>query len=466
MSTQDSQLQAFDGPLSKAVAAILLFGGTLAAYISASRARSKSMKNISEAHNLEWLFWFIVRLPANIHVWISRSILLIATFEFANIMYKYLYPAGSEPRYVVTILNYINTYFRPIAAFAVVLYILFQSRGIEQLLLWATGLVPQWKNTLDWANAGWQVEFEPKDAPIISMQLPEAARVASTVVGELSTKQRSDRLALRPTNLNASVAANVLLFGHVIEEYCAESLHTSYSWSGFYQALSNIASQPNSPLLPERVRNAPRSDALFAAILSMNQFLPNGEEIPNDTALEARIQRAFQILRNNRDGDAANIARGFCGTDYSRILLNSKEFLDSLPMRRQFAKLFIIWGIKENATYPEIFEIPFSRGMFIMLADDGVIILPQDRINLANDRVSICFEYIEKHIIKSTIKYINETNDLTRAAWRETELAEIAARHLNWKWWLTYRIDTQLYADSRTHASTAWKLSGNELVKS
>ena len=86
--------------------------------------------------------------------------------------------------------------------------------------------------------------------------------------------------------------------------------------------------------------------------------------------------------------------------------------MDSLPMRRQFAKLFIIWGIKENATYPEIFEIPFSRGMFIMLADDGVIILPQDRINLANDRVSICFEYIEKHIIKSAIKYINETNDL------------------------------------------------------
>jgi hypothetical protein len=287
---------------------------------------------------------------------------------------------------------------------------------------------------------------------------------ANTLIDELTHSQRSDGLAIRPTNLSDDSAANVLYFGHVVEEYCSEKLQLFFRWTVFCEALAQVARTNAAPFSPDSVRAYAAHGAFFAILLSANHYLPPEGQIPNEAGLEAAVDDAFNTLRSHWDGDARNSANGFAGTDYSRVLRNSAIFLEIEGMRRQFAKLFILWTIKPGATHPDVFRIPFSTGIFIKYIDEGIIRTEGQRFDSTSELVSICFEAFQRKIVKRVFLLLTQTKDAARVAWRQAELTDIESRKLNWTWWVYYRVDVQTYVDSRGYKSDSWKRSDKEIV--
>jgi hypothetical protein len=459
----------FGNPLLKGVMAALGALAAIARYIKESGERSARAATIGNRYDLHGPIYFTInRFPHALHRIVAIAILVVAFLEVCVLFDQYTLNRAVMaylPTVVQATVDLFSRHFVGLVLVALGFWALFEFRAIERLMAWLFGLIPPFRNTLGWANAQWQISVNADDRRVLAPSEPQVDVAASRLIAELAGGPRNDSLALRPVRLSEDNVANVLYFGHVIEQYLSANGGVSLPWTRFYEALAEVAETKAAPFSPEGIKKFNRQTSYFAIILQANARLGDFRaEIPNDAGLEHAVETALTTLRDCYQSDARKLAAGCFRSHYARVLRAAASFLPRESMRRQFAKLFVLWNIVPAATHPEVFRIPFNAKMFMRYLDDGVIRVDGDHFDYTTEPVAICFEAVQKQILVRVLMFLNQTKDATRSQWREGEKADVNARHLDWAWWVYYRADQQAYHDARDYESEKWKVEGNEVV--
>jgi len=455
----------FDNPFAKGAVAALTAGGAILLYVKRAGERERRTKVIASRYHFGGLFALIARRPYQCHLLIATSIMIAALLGTVFLLAQGFSGTTSVlPDWMSAVMAFFSHYIVLIFVAAALLYLAFELRFLERSIGWIAGWIPAWRQTVDWPNAQWQIRADGDERPVLAESKNDAEAYANALLHTLTTSARSPSLALRPTNLQAASAANVLYFGHVVEAYCAATLHRSFSWTSFYEALANVAQDQTAPFTPHALAARPANTSFFPILLAANRHLDANNQIPNDAGLEVAVDNAAALLIKHWNGDAACLAEGAWGTDYARVLKQSRKFLTTEGMRRQMAKLFILWKIKPKATHPFVFRIPFNSGIFLRYLDQGIMLSEGNRFGAEDELVHLCFEAVQKDIVARVFTLLERTHDANRMHWREQEKQDIAARNLDWTWWIYYRSDTQSYADARGFVSAKWQRQGTDVV--
>lgn len=470
MATQGQQIDLLDAifgnPAVKGALALLTAGAAIVRYVKESGERLSQARAIRGRYGFRGpVFWLISCFPYLMHRLVAIVMLVASIAEVGVLADQYFFNRG-----LVTLVPFLrpaldflsqNFVFMFLAAFC--FYILFELRAIEQLLAWSIGLVPRFRNSIEWANACWQIKTNADERKVLAASDSDVAKAASDLIDNFAKAERNKNLALRPHSLGEDNAANVLYFGHIIEQYLA-STRRSLPWTKFYEALARVAETNEAPLSPEGVSEFGSGRSFLAELRKANAHLEAPDKIPNDTELEHAVEQALGILRSRYQSDARNVARGVFHATYFRILRECSSFLASEGMRRQFAKLFILWNIVPGSSHPEIFQIPFNAKMFTRYADMGVIRFEGARFDYTTEAVQICFDAIQKRILSRVLSLVQSTRDPARVAWRDQERVDVQSRGIDWNWWIYYRADQQAYHDARGHTSENWKIEANQEI--
>jgi hypothetical protein len=453
--------------LVKGVLAASAIVATMVKYIKEAGLRRSEARVIAERYELHGpVFWIINRGPHLLHYIVAMMILVVACVEIGVLVDQYTFAGGilsAMPEPVQAVVGFLSHYFVALFLLAVAFYyIMFELRSIENFFAWLIGLIPRLRNSIEWANAQWQIKSNADERRILAPSSSDVEDAANRLIGELMSTKPNKNLALRPAVLSEDSAANVLYFGHVVEQHSKDAL----PWTVFYEALGQIAETPAAPFSPEGIKDLPAATSFFPVLLQANEILDGGSQIPNEPGLEQAVDAALETLRSKYEGDARKLAGGLFGTAYGRVLQRSNIFLTTEGMRRQFAKLFILWNVIPGASRPDVFRIPFNSRMFIRYLDDGVIRADGTRFDFTAEPVPACFEAIQRKILSRVLALVNGTKDAPRVAWRTAEKADIEARKLDWTWWVYYRADQQAYHDAVGYVSTNWKTEANKEIVS
>lgn len=463
----DSLSAVVENPFVKAVLAVMTLYGFIAKYIKSANKRRLENAAISNRFKFGWIFWSVQRMPFIFHALVAYAALIGAAIELATLIDQFVLNGENLARLplrVQSVVGYFSSHFVWFFLVAFLLYVLLDVRTFEHAIAWFFGLFPRMRRTIDWANAEWQLKPE-SERRILAPSAAELRQTATRIVDELVGAARGNSLALRPEGLSDEDAANILYFGHVVEEYCATYMKLSFPWTLFYEALGKVALESGAPFSVGSLKQYASDNGFFPTVRRANAYLAPEHQIPNDPGLEQGVESGFKTLRRHFHCDARRLARGFRSTDYSCVLHRSNRFLESSGMRRQFAKLFILWRIKPHATHPDMFRVPFNTNIFVRYMDDGVIRVDGSRFDRTSELVDICFEQIQWELVKRVYDFLTTTQDASRVAWRNKEKADIDKRHIDWTWWVYYRADVQTYHDSRTYNSPGWKRQGDEVFK-
>jgi hypothetical protein len=458
-----------DSPVVKGLLAAITVGAMIMSYIKEAGERLAHAAVIAKRYDLKNpVFFFVNRLPHILHSIVAYGALIAAGIELLFLIDQDVASGSifqSAPQWLIGALQFLSKHFVVIFFIGLILFVLFELRAIENLLAWLLGLFPRVRRSLGWANAKWQITRQESERGILAPSQRQLEATANRLLAQIVDSARGNSLALRPATLADESAANTLYFGHVIEAYFAQNYNKSFPWTVFYEALACVAEANGRPLSPNSIKRFNGLNGFLPILLPANQHLPATDQIENVAGLEEEVEAAFKTLREKFDGDALNCARGVIGTDYSRVLRRSKAFLKSESMRRQFAKLFIVWGVKKGATHPEFFRVPFSTRILVKYLDDGVVLREGGRFNTSSELVEICFDAIQHRVQQRAYELLERSKDPGRQAWRESERQDINTRKLAWKWWIYYLIDVQAYHESRRYVSSEWKREGQEIVK-
>lgn len=462
--------QVFGSDALKAALALVTVLTTIVKYIKEAGQRRARAASVSERYRLSDLpFWIVVRIPAILHQAIAIGALVVAVIEIAFLTDVYAAEGNvllALPAVLSTPIEFISSYFVPLFIVAFAFYIAFELRALEFTVAFFTGLFPSWRETLGWSNAQWQIKSNDSERRILVPSGPNIDSAASRIIDEICSEKRNNSLALKPIGLDEDVAANILFFGHVFEAYGSAHGERYGAWTAFYEALADISKADDAPFTPATILAWPEKSSYHSVLLRANDLLDEDLQISNSAGLETAIETALSELRGKWKGDARNFATGMFGTDYDRVLSAAAAFLDTDGMRRQFAKLFILWNLKPGATRPSFFRVPFNANMFIRYLDDGVIRSEGDSFRYQTGPVQICFELVQREILSKVLALVDQSKDAKRAAFREKEKASITSRDIDWIWWIHYLADTQAYRDAREHQSTSWKVvPGEEITR-
>jgi hypothetical protein len=446
----------------KIVLTVTLILTTLSSYINGARKNLATANTLKRRYGFGGRFWRILGLPSLIHLIVASGALIVSLLEALLLAQQHVmggsYPTWVSPA-VANVLDGISAFFWLIFLVVSLLYIAFKLNWLESLAGLLSGASANARESLDWINAKWQQRRDPAERNIIAPSGAAIKRAADRLVMEVTQRARSNSLAIRPRGLSDANAPNVLYFGHVIEEY-----DVRIPWTPFYEALAALAETKDAPLSPESIRNFVGGNGFFSVLLRANDQLPSESRIPNTPGLEQAVEKAFATLRTEFHSDALGFAVGK-QTDYDNVLKSSAKFLSKDGMRRQFAKLFILWNLKRSATHPPAFKVPFSDRIFMKHADEGIIRTRGARFDTGSTEVQNCFEDIQGLLIRKVASLIEATKDAERVKWRAAERKDIVARNLDWTWWLLYRADVQTYHDASGYASANWTKEDRELVR-
>jgi hypothetical protein len=456
----------FGNPVVRAALALLTVVTAIVRYVKESGERQARAATVSNRYDLHGpVFWLINRAPHAFHRLVAVCILIIAILEVAVFIDHYTLSGSAMallPDEVQAAVGAVLRHFVALFLGALLLYILFETRALERFVSWLLGLFPATRQSLGWANAQWQISGDADERRILTPSENHVENAASQLLDELVAGNRNPNLALRPTTLTDDNAANVLYFGHVVEEHLA-SAGISLPWTTFYEALAAVAETVEAPFSPEGIEQFNPQKPFLTVLLQANAHM--GAKIPNNAALEHTIEKAFKTLKNRWAGDARNMAKAFlCAPSYWRILRSSASFLVQQGTRRQFAKLFILWNILPGTKRPEVFRIPFSTRMLVRYLDLGVARSEGDHFDFTGEPVQVCFEAIQQRILSRVFRLLEDTKDESRVKWREAEKKDVASRRLDWTWWVYYRADQQAYHDARGYESENWKIEGNKEI--
>src|SRR5262245_34396379 len=148
----------FDSPFAKGAVAALTAGGTILAYVKRASERERRAKAVATRYRFGTLFAVVAWLPFVLHLLIAYLLLIAALLGTSYLLAQGLFGAAVVlPEWANVIINFFSLYIVPIFLLAAALFLLFELRVIERLLAYIAGLVPRWRQSLDWPNAMWQI---------------------------------------------------------------------------------------------------------------------------------------------------------------------------------------------------------------------------------------------------------------------------------------------------------------------
>jgi hypothetical protein len=330
-------------------------------------------------------------------------------------------------------------------------------QAIEHLVLFVLSFFHRKRETVDWANARWPIR--EGNSNILAPSQAGLTNISNRIVGDLASAPPNRNLALRPPDLENDEAANVLYFGHIIEEYTTDTRGPRFPWTPFYEAMAKVAMSAGRPFSAKTLAgfDGMKHSFLSDVLLIMNGHVdPDCPPLMNDAVLEQRVSQALRILQQEFSSDARTIARGWFRSSYDTILTKSRSVLKLEEMRRQFAKLTMLWNVVDNLHRPDVFKVPFSGGIFVLYLNNEVLLTENDRFERKDPSVQICFECAQQRMMETVLDLIETCVDTGRAAWRDKERQTVASRGADWRTWVLYRADQHAYHLGRVAEQKPW----------
>jgi hypothetical protein len=448
-----------------AVAAIPLIESILTQFKGIKKRRDWVNEKTRQFGPLGGTHWAIDSLS----IWISTAVAVIATVSsLAFLATNGLgWAAPADP--LKGLLRWNDNHYSIVLFIWLVHTVLVYTNGITRLLWGIVWLVPAWRDRVGFTNATWHIHQGEK-APAIALAREKQRRIPGDIANSLVTSTDNANLALRPTGLTDVEAGNVLFFGHVIE--CAMT-QNNVRWSGdiwtaFYQALGAVAKLKDHPFAADAITAFSGESFYQQVVMRMDQHRPeNLPAIPQDYEIPSRVDAAQHYLASHLEGDARALGRYAFGYSYNSFLRRSRLVpqLALEEIRRQFAKLAIMWRISPKARHPKDFKIPFSRSMAIYLLDQSWIRTDAQRLAVDDIYFLNAFDVAESSLVSVAADIIDNANDAPTKFWREAKIREASKLNLDWDWYLRYRIDQHVYHLARNAVSAIWRAGDKSIER-
>jgi hypothetical protein len=420
--------------------------------------------------DLGYVHWFVDVLPNRILTIVFTFVLLSSLAYF---YYKF-FVDPSDTKLIARILRFNYDNFYLVFAGWIVFVILAYFNIIPKVFENVAGRIPAMRETIGFANASWHNELEA-EAPALAIGNTARAFV-DEVVQDLAVSPPNENLALRPPNVSDAEAANILYFGHVVEAY---QLHVPSNgprtgWTAFYEVMGLIANDADRPFSPEFIRNfdIDRESFFYKVLKRFDAYAGYAHPrmrkavtaLPNAQQLEEAIDKAFRHLKEIRKADARNIGKGWWWFSYDAALRNIGDVLQPEELRRQFAKLALVWHIWSSYRRPSTFRIPFSRGIVILFLEKNFFVTDADEFSTADPRFQTCMEQGVRELLQIAYQAIEQTHNDNVVKWRDAEQLKARQLGIDWSWYLFYRVDQHVYHLGRTHERTEWNYRGGTSI--
>ena len=428
-------------------------------YFKTSHERLKRARRLAKAYGFGTIYSAANIWPHWIYIIATLLVMLSSVAYFAVRFFNTV----ALP-YVGALLQWISANYYAVFLLWLLCVVLAFFQAIERLVLRVTGLFRGTRETVDWANANWHIREDSAQAPVLAPSQMGLTKISQKIVEDLIDEAPNTSLALRPPNLDNVDAANVLYFGHVIEEYAMDRGGPRFLWTPFYEALGDVAMSADRPFSSKALAgfDGTKQSFLNDVLLKMNYYIPLGHpELPNDATLEQRVSEALRLLQQQYRSDARSIAWGWVRFSYGAVLTNSRAILKHEGMRRQLAKLVMLWNVVDRLHRPKVFKVPLSGGIFLLYLNDEVLLTESDKFERNDPGVETCFECTQQRLMQTVLTLIDSSVDFRRKAWREAERQKIATRGADWKTWVLYRADQHSYHLGREAEQKPWKATNN-----
>jgi hypothetical protein len=405
----------------------------------------------------------------NLSIWISSAVAAAAIISSLAFLATHGMGGSKLPTALKPVLDWNDSHYGLVLLVWLLHMILVHINGITLFLWSVVWLIPPLRNRLGFTNATWHLRQGEK-APAIALTREQHRKIPGEITDSLVSSAANSNLALRPIGMPDVEAANVLFFGHVIE--CAMTENqvrwNGDIWTAFYQALSAVAKLKDRPFTAEAIRAFSGNSFFQDVVMRLDQNLPTGlPAIPRDYEIPARVDGAQRLLASHFKGDARNLGRRIIGYSYYAYLTRTRKVpqLALEDMRRQFAKLAIMWRITPKAHCPKEFKIPFSRSMAIYLLDKTWVRTDATRLEVDDVYFLNAFDVAESNLVATAADIIDTANDTPTKNWRDAQKREASKLGLDWGWYLRYRIDQHVYHLARTATSKVWRTGDKSIEK-
>jgi hypothetical protein len=238
-------------------------------------------------------------------------------------------------------------------------------------------------------SAGWHQALNvcsswDKGHPLL-ISSSEVERLANEVLRRLTLKMVSENFAAKPSHASNASAANIALFGCILEAVHYSQRWTTPKWGQFYASLDAINRNTKlfEPAEILKFKSAKQFSDQFRS-QAVAELGSRREPVPTDSYLAAAepIGLAWKRLAN-RGGSVLELAPSwtrFVGgrTFWLDLRLSHFPMLGDKSMRPQLIKLLARWKALPWAT-PDVFAQPFARRLGWLLLQEGAVQVLSDQ---------------------------------------------------------------------------------------
>jgi hypothetical protein len=428
----------------------------------------------AELGELGWTYWFIDVLP-NIFFRLLLGVIILAsltslvegTYQISN--------QGSLSK--VSDFLFRNSLW--IAAIWIIISVVIYFNIVPRFLSTLIGVYPGMNYKPGWINAKWHIKAA-EDAKPVNVYEQEYKAVANNLVKALGRAEEfaGDR-ALRPKGITDEEAANIVLFGCVIEG-TLHDLSFPLNWNDFYNALGQAACTEGHPFSPESIKKFSNENTSFYRRL-IDLCQPD-YQLPDEPSIASTVKSALDYLTNAHDGSARSLAFSYWhkNTPSIKIALKRAKKIPRLDgvehesMRTQFLKLAVGYGVW-NGIDPGLFVFPFSSRIAAMFFNIRCLITRSDvkSVALVKD-VQHLVAYTEKLIVDEVQQILHNVSDDKIIAdcysLFECKPDEVPIWKLSYEvdyllWHLAGHPDISAEVLKMGAADTSWRLEGKSLVR-
>jgi hypothetical protein len=441
-------------PVVPLIGAIFSYWANVKARLDWASEKKRKLGPLGGVH------WFVDILPNRA---LAVAMLVTVASSLAYFAYSLLVDPSDQSR-LARVLQFNHENFPVIFIIWLLLAVLAYFNWVPLVLERLASPLPFLRETIGFVNASWHVEQGEKASAVVIADNPRP--FVDEVVADLAKRAPNRNMALRPENISDEEAANILYFGHVMEQYYSDARVEISEWTAFYSILGSIANHADRPFSKRFVGDFELgAKSYFGMLLERyNSFVEDHEEeyhgrivsLPDAIELEQRVDTACRRLRDEFGSDARNVGRLIAGFTYGAVLRNVAPTLPSIELARQFAKLCVVWRIWRRFHKPSVFQVPFSRHIFILFLDKGFLVTDADEFNTEDSRVRTCMEQGQQKLLQLAYEAIEATRNPAVTAWREGEKKRASELGIEWRWYVFYRVDQHVYHLSRTAGQDAW----------
>jgi hypothetical protein len=405
----------------------------------------------------------------SLSIWISGAVAAVAIVSSLSYLATHGLGWSTPPGSLKALLDWNDNHYAMILFVWLLHTILVYTNSITRLLWAVVWLIPTLRDRLGFTNATWHIRQGEK-APAIAITREKRQRIPGDIANSLVSSADNANLALRPVGMSDVEAANVLFFGHIIE--CAMTENNvrwnGDIWTSFYQALGAVAKLKDHPFAAEAINSFSGASFHQQILMQIDQHRPTGlPAVPQDYQIPSRVDEAQRFLAIQLGGDARELGRGVFGYSYNTYLTRSRKVpqLALEEIRRQFAKLAIMWRLTPKARHPKEFKIPFSRSIAIYLLDQTWLRTDAARLEVEDIYFLNAFDVAESSLVSIAATIIDTAKDTPTKNWRDAQKREATKLSLDWDWYLRYRIDQHVYHLARKAAASGVWRTGDKSIE-